>query len=246
MAIYKYDPGSAIFGYSGLKTFLETYKTGTIFEDATFTMQTETSTSSVLDIKSGTTGETIRVRSITGSDGSEITWLALYDSADTQKYSFTYGPSQSVNNYLHIHHAFLCKYGLIVRLEWYDSNHTANRVDKTAYAITVDIDGHYVVFALPSDLNNYNASSTISSFAVCSANSLKSTINVTPTQNVYYTALSPIQTVSEGNVFTEIPKAFFAYETQAVTQFTNIFCMTMGTVKFISNGVWYIADEESE
>ena len=192
------------------------------------------------------TGNIDQVSLITASSGDYKSTVKYQIERDGVWTNFATNDSDQSQFYRYMYDCLLCTNGLIIRQRIYDS--TQSWRITTPFILTVDNNGHLVVFcvhkgktAYPVD-DNY---STYGSYLVMSDQTpaVKS-INTQPTYTTNRTCLAPIAIPASNQVDLYLPHAWVASQTQLSTP--GLYAVRINGVDYITNGTIYIKDTPAE
>ena len=227
MAISTFSQASGTTDNSNFYSWLNSHKSGTIFEDCTITNTTTTATNDTVTITDGTITISITARTTYGVTvisytGSTLGDVNLTTSAGNEATACITG-------------AILCDYGLILKIT---GNYLSPVVTTYGYCITTDNAGKLALLSSSTTIpaqdptittwNTYTATSTTAApRSVC------------PYYSANLTSLAPITAQgNDDNLY--LPYAYAAISTQLNQE--GMYAVVIDGKQYISNGVWYIKD----
>lgn len=235
-------------GVTELITFLNENKTGTFLEDITIEGYNDGSYPKIkfLQTLEGTNNTNDVKLTTSSSSDYRSTVSYLVKRNDTTIINFSTNDNDQSNFYRYMYDCLLCTNGLIVRQRIYDSSSSYRIV--TPFILTVDNNGHLVVFCVNKGKTVYyvdNNSSTYASYIVMSDQTpaVKSIITQ-PTYTTNRTCLAPIAIPASNQVDLYLPHAWVASQTQLSTP--GLYAVRINGVDYITNGTIYIKDTPAE
>ena len=227
MAISTFSQASETTDNSNFYSWLNSHKSGTIFEDCTITNTTTTATNDTVTITDGTITISITARTTYGVTvisytGSTLGDVNLTTSAANQAIACITG-------------AILCDYGLILKFTGY---YTSPMISTYGYCITADNAGKLALLSSSSIIPAQDP--TITSWSTYTATSTTAAArSVRPYYSANLTSLAPITAQGNSNNL-YLPTAFAAISTQLSAE--GLYAVSINGDNYITNGVWYIAD----
>ena len=238
-------------GVTELITFLNEHKTGTFLENISIEEYRDPSSSYFPKIRFLQTLE-----GTNNTNDVKLTTASASDYRSTVQYqvkrnnatiiNFATSDSDQSNFYRYMYDCLLCANGLIVRQRIYDSSSSYRIV--TPFILTVDNNGHLVVFCVNRGKTVYyvdNNSSTYASYLVMSDQTpAVRSINTQPAYTTNRTCLAPIALPASNQVDLYLPHAWVASQTQLSTP--GLYAVRINGVDYITNGTIYIKDTPAE
>lgn len=236
-------------GVTELINFLNENKAGTFLEDIT-----------IEEYPDGTYYPKIRflqtLEGINNTNDVKLTTAYSSDYKSTVSYlvkrndetiiSFATSDSDQSNFYRYMYDCLLCANGLIVRQRIYDSSSSYRIV--TPFILTVDNNGHLVVFCVNRGKTVYSVDgnySTYSSYLVVSDQTPTAKSIVTqPAYTTNRTCLAPIAVPASNQVDLYLPHTWVASQTQLSSP--GLYAVKINGVDYITNGTIYIRDTPAE
>ena len=227
MAISTFSQASGTTDNSNFYSWLNSHKSGTIFEDCTITNSTTTATNDTVTITDGTITISITARTTYGVTvisytGSTLGDVNLTTSAGNEATACITG-------------AILCDYGLILK---FTGNYLSPVVTTYGYCITADNAGKLALLSSSSTIPAEVP--TITSWSTYTATSTTAAArSVCPYYSANLTSLAPITAQGNSNNL-YLPTAYAAISTQLSAE--GLYAVSIDNTSYITNGVWYIAD----
>lgn len=237
-------------GVTELITFLNEHKTGTFLENINITASTDSSTYYPIivfqQVLEGT-GNVNQVSLLT-SAGSDYksTVKYLVKRNDATVINFATNDSDQSNFYRYMYDCLLCANGLIIRQRIYDSTSSYRIV--TPFILTVDNNGHLVVFCVNKGKTAYSVDNNYSTYnyylIMSDQTPTVRSISAVPTYTTNRTCLAPIAIPASNQVDLYLPHTWVASQTQLSSP--GLYAVRINGVDYITNGTIYIKDTPAE
>jgi len=268
MAIKRYQTSdTGLINPSAAVTWLNENKTGTVLEDVTISSENPSSNLYKLLFTKDTNVITLYTSNAANVTGSAYTFHFIQFNGMGLGGVSLYNSSSAEQVYLGIRHLILCKYGIIIGIVSRTGTSTPPSSSYNAYSyhtpllITVDDTGKLVVVTpYITPFCGYSSGKAFASYVVnmgsyCitksngyrikNETSPRCDFNIVSTESIYATVLHQFcGYYYEGTSF-YTPFAYYATTDQYVPHTNSeLGVVTMNGDTFITNGIWYIKDDD--